>query len=131
RRGSRAPASGKDRREADEADAGAGRLPWRGGRRPVQARALPLLIAPGCGKERAPCGARFFWTHAALRIAEFAVMPAARAVVQTRETAPERRGRIGLDSAAVRRLTTLLPRARADRAHADQGMPRLPRHAYA
>src|SRR5690606_33168095 len=104
---------------------------WRGGRRPVQARALPLLIAPGCGKERAPCGARFFWTHAALRIAEFAVMPAARAVVQTRETAPERRGRIGLDSAAVRRLTTLLPRARADRAHADQGMPRLPRHAYA
>src|SRR5690606_11691542 len=60
-RGSGAPAPGEDRREADEADPGPGRLSGRAGRRPVQAGALPLLSrvpGQGCKKERAPRGAR-------------------------------------------------------------------------
>ena len=43
-RGSRAPAPGEDRREADDALEEAGRLPRRAGRRPVQGRPLPLLV---------------------------------------------------------------------------------------
>jgi adenosylhomocysteinase len=43
RRGSRAPAPGKDRREADHPHRRAGRVPGRVQGRPVQARALPLL----------------------------------------------------------------------------------------
>ena len=43
RRGSRAPAPGEDRREADHAHRRPGRVPGRGRGRPVQARALPLL----------------------------------------------------------------------------------------
>src|SRR3546814_4352149 len=42
RRRSRAPASRTDRREADDADDGAGRVSRRAGRRPVQAGSLPL-----------------------------------------------------------------------------------------
>ena len=43
RRRSRPPAPRKDRREADQAHAEAGRLPRRAGRRSLQAGALPLL----------------------------------------------------------------------------------------
>ena len=43
RRRSRAPASAKDRREADEADRETSRVSRRAGRRSVQVRALPLL----------------------------------------------------------------------------------------
>ena len=42
-RGSRPPAPGKNRREADQAHEEAGRLPWRAGGRPLQAGALPVL----------------------------------------------------------------------------------------
>ena len=43
RRRSRPPAPREDRREAHQAHQEAGRLPRRAGRRPVQARPLPLL----------------------------------------------------------------------------------------
>jgi hypothetical protein len=61
RRGSGAPAPGKDRREADHAHRRAGRLPRRAGGRSVQAGALPLLIDSGHSPrnpQRAPSGAR-------------------------------------------------------------------------
>ena len=44
RRRSCAPAPGKNRRQTHQAHESAGRLPRRAGRRPVQVRALPLLI---------------------------------------------------------------------------------------
>jgi S-adenosylmethionine synthetase len=47
RRGGRAPAPRQARREADQLSPGAGRLHRRAGRRPVQARALPVLISQG------------------------------------------------------------------------------------
>ena len=75
RRGSRAPAPGEDRREADHADHRTGRVPRRVGRRPVQAGALPLLIgrvtvmrrALGARRRRAPSGARLRCRPAAAR----------------------------------------------------------------
>ena len=79
RRGSRAPAPGEDRREADHADRGAGRVPRRVGGRPVQAGALPLLSATR-GRLRPPASASLPATatdHAmALRSDFLRVLPA-------------------------------------------------------
>src|SRR5690606_28238323 len=49
-RGSGAAAPGGDRGEAEQADRGAGRLPGRAGRRPVQGRPLTLLIRGRAGE---------------------------------------------------------------------------------